>query len=148
MCGALKDARAAKCRACWRASTTAPPGLLAYPKPVALTPDEWLTRITETARLHGDCLLATVGVLHEGYRRVKGTTIGTRLVHRFVAEQHLGRRLARSEVIDHECHNADMSCPGGFGCLHRQCVRLDHLLVTTIVQNVANARLVERGRYS
>ena len=30
-------------------------------------------------------------------------------------------------TVDHLCHNADLSCPGGVTCPHRACVRLDHL---------------------
>lgn len=29
--------------------------------------------------------------------------------------------------VDHTCHNADLSCPGGVTCLHRRCVNPSHL---------------------
>jgi hypothetical protein len=30
-------------------------------------------------------------------------------------------------TIDHECHNADLECPGGDACRHRACVNPEHL---------------------
>jgi hypothetical protein len=128
------------CRKCWRLITVAPPGLLAHPKQAALTPEEWVARINETAEPWRDCRLATVGVLHEGYRRIKGRGIGTRLVHRFLWEQAHDLRLDRREVIDHTCHNADLTCPGGYTCLHRRCIVLDHMEVTSIAENWSRGR--------
>ncbi len=29
--------------------------------------------------------------------------------------------------IDHLCHGADETCPGGFGCPHRRCVNSEHM---------------------
>lgn len=37
--------------------------------------------------------------------------------------------------IDHTCHNADKSCPGGTSCPHRACGRPDHLEAVTPAEN-------------
>jgi hypothetical protein len=44
--------------------------------------------------------------------------------------------------IDHQCHNADPLCVGGWACLHRRCVNPAHLEPSTRSQNMqrANAR--------
>ena len=43
--------------------------------------------------------------------------------------------------LDHLCHGADSTCPGGWSCLHRRCVRWHHLdPVTDLVNH-------QRGRY-
>jgi len=84
------------------------------------------------------CLIATVGWDANGYRR---TNDG--YVHRIVMADHLGRDLLpdRSESIDHECHNRDLSCPGGPGCRHRACVNIDHLTLTDLTENWRKGRL-------
>lgn len=33
--------------------------------------------------------------------------------------------------LDHECHNRDLTCPGGPSCLHRRCVNPAHLRPAT-----------------
>lgn len=50
--------------------------------------------------------------------------------------------------VDHECHNQDMTCPGGPTCLHRQCTNPEHLAAKTRVENVRAARRYERPRVS
>lgn len=37
--------------------------------------------------------------------------------------------------VDHTCHEADASCPGGVGCLHRLCVNPAHLEEVTNREN-------------
>lgn len=47
--------------------------------------------------------------------------------------------IAKGMVIDHICHNeaaAKGECAGGVTCLHRACVNLDHLRMTTSSDNV------------
>ena len=36
--------------------------------------------------------------------------------------------------VDHECHNDDLTCPGG-RCLHRRCVEETHLVGRTPMEN-------------
>lgn len=43
-------------------------------------------------------------------------------------------------VLDHTCHNADLSCPGGPGCLHRRCVNPAHLEPVTHIENWTRGR--------
>lgn len=38
--------------------------------------------------------------------------------------------------IDHLCHNADASCPGGWSCFHRRCCNPAHLEPVTRSENM------------
>lgn len=44
--------------------------------------------------------------------------------------------------IDHACHTADRSCPGGDSCLHRRCVNPAHLRPVTSAENTATGRTI------
>ncbi len=55
--------------------------------------------------------------------------------HRFAYELVVGP-IPEGLTLDHRCHNEDRSCPAGDGCLHRRCVRPDHLEPATMGQNV------------
>lgn len=44
-------------------------------------------------------------------------------------------------VVDHACHNADKSCPGGDNCWHRRCINPAHLRAVTRGENNAAGRL-------
>lgn len=44
------------------------------------------------------------------------------------------------KVLDHICHNADLTCPGGVTCLHRRCVNPGHLELTTPGENVLRGK--------
>ena len=39
-------------------------------------------------------------------------------------------------VIDHECHNRDLACPGGSTCVHRLCVNPHHLTTRSNQSNL------------
>ncbi len=60
-------------------------------------------------------------------------------VHRLAYELFVGP-IPTGMVIDHACHTRDSSCFAGNGCLHRRCVRPDHL------QPVDQATNVQLGR--
>ncbi len=60
-------------------------------------------------------------------------------VHRLAYELFVGP-IPAGMVIDHACHTRDSSCFAGNGCLHRRCVRPDHL------QPVDHATNVQLGR--
>jgi hypothetical protein len=60
-------------------------------------------------------------VREDGYGRW-----GTRGAHRVAYELLVGP-IPAGLTIDHTCHNADESCEGGSGCLHRRCVNPAHL---------------------
>lgn len=44
------------------------------------------------------------------------------------------------DVVDHECHNRDLTCLGGSNCLHRRCVNPAHLRITTRLENLRAGR--------
>src|SRR5438105_11460539 len=44
--------------------------------------------------------------------------------------------IPRGMQIDHLCHNRDLTCRGGTTCLHRRCVRLDHLEAVSPSENL------------
>lgn len=90
-----------------------------------------------------DCLFWTGKINNYGYGqfRIGSQTNGTRRhisAHRFAFIITNGREPVG--VVDHTCHNADPSCPGGRACLHRRCVRGDHL------QDVEQLENLRRGR--
>jgi len=48
--------------------------------------------------------------------------------------------IPKGKALDHLCHNADLSCPGGVGCLHRRCVNPRHLAPATWRENTLRGR--------
>jgi hypothetical protein len=63
---------------------------------------------------------------------------GVDSAHRFGYELLVGP-IPAGLVLDHLCHNADPECPGG-ACIHRRCVRPDHL------EPVSNRENILRGK--
>lgn len=65
----------------------------------------------------------------------------------------LAFRIEHGEVpdghfVDHDCHNPDVSCPGGKYCLHRRCANGRHLVSRTNAANMDAANEVRgRGRF-
>ena len=70
------------------------------------------------------CIYYTGEINRQGYGRL-GFENGT-LAHRAAYEHFVGP-IPEGLTIDHECHNADVSCAGGPSCLHRRCVNPEHL---------------------
>jgi hypothetical protein len=56
-------------------------------------------------------------------------------VHRF-AYRALVAAIREGNEIDHQCHNADPSCPSNASCLHRRCVNPEHLEAVTHRENL------------
>ena len=79
--------------------------------------------------------------LDGGYGRFALTRRDFRLAHRVSYEWNVGP-IADGMTIDHLCHTRDATCPGGPACLHRRCVRPDHLEVVTPRTNVLRAATV------
>lgn len=67
----------------------------------------------------------------EGWRGPKVT----RLAHRLMYELMVGPA-PEDMTLDHLCHKADGSCPGGRACMHRRCVNPSHLEPKPHVENV------------
>lgn len=88
-----------------------------------------IARHTDTTGGPSACWPWTGSVTMAGYGqvRVEGRT---RRVHRVVAGA------GPEDVVDHTCHNADPTCPGGRACLHRRCVNPDHLDLVTQGENL------------
>jgi hypothetical protein len=58
----------------------------------------------------------------------------TMIAHRVVYARLVGP-IPEGLVLDHVCHNNDLTCPGGPTCRHRRCVNPDHLAPAGIAQN-------------
>lgn len=59
--------------------------------------------------------------------------------HRLAYELFVGP-IPVGAVIDHQCHNLDLSCPGGDTCPHRRCVNPAHLRAVDTKTNVLAGR--------
>jgi hypothetical protein len=84
------------------------------------------------------CWLWTRSVDTEGYGQISVEGRPT-LVHR-LAYQLLVGPIPPGHGLDHDCHNADASCHGGPACLHRRCVRPNHLTPRLIGPNVLGSQ--------
>jgi hypothetical protein len=90
----------------------------------------------------GGCILRTVGIDRDGYSLIRETAGKTRRAHRVAYELAVGP-IPAGLHLDHLCHTADASCPGGVACLHRRCVNPYHLEPVTSAENTlrgGNAR--------
>lgn len=67
------------------------------------------------------------------------------LAHRFAYEQFVGP-IPEGAQVDHDCHNRDRSCRGGWSCLHRRCVNPAHLRLATQSENLRSGRCGDRVR--
>lgn len=64
---------------------------------------------------------------------------GNAMVHRVVYELLVGP-IPEGLTLDHQCHNADLSCVGGNDCLHRRCANPGHLEPATMGANTLRGR--------
>jgi hypothetical protein len=87
------------------------------------------------------------GALHHGHGVVSrgGQGKGSAQAHRVAYEKAFGP-IPESLVVDHDCHNTDPTCAGGFTCLHRRCQNPRHLSVKTRGANVVASLLTITGR--
>lgn len=60
-----------------------------------------------------------------------GKTVGA---HRWIYIQIHGEP-PEGLVVDHVCHNIDMTCLGGPTCKHRHCMTVEHMELKTIAEN-------------
>lgn len=79
------------------------------------------------------CWLWTSVCYPTGYARldVDGTS---KRAHRLMYEESVGP-IPDGLTLDHNCHNADLGCPGGYSCHHRRCVNPAHLEPVTNLEN-------------
>jgi HNH endonuclease len=86
----------------------------------------------------GGCVLFTAGGADTGYGQVfrDGLVI---YAHRAMYELMVGP-IPEGLVLDHTCHNTDLSCPGGKDCWHRRCVNPAHLEAVPHLVNIRRAR--------
>jgi hypothetical protein len=61
------------------------------------------------------------------------------LVHRLSYEVFVGP-IPDGHVVDHQCHSLDLTCFAGDACMHRRCLRPDHLAPLSRVLNVQLGR--------
>lgn len=72
------------------------------------------------------CWLWQRATTDSGYGVANPDADGERRAHRVVYKRHRGPIPAGLD-LDHLCHTADESCPGGRDCPHRRCVNPEHL---------------------
>lgn len=77
-------------------------------------------------------------VLTTGYGLFYVSPSKTESAHKFAYESIVGP-VPPGLTLDHRCHNEAFDrgeCAGGRSCLHRQCVRPDHMVPATYRRNV------------
>lgn len=96
----------------------------------------------------GECFGWLGRISQQGYAQLwtEGRKGSFRAAHRVAYELEHGE-IPEGFQIDHTCHNANMTCPGGSTCLHRRCTNPAHLAAKTRRENMADARRGERGNW-
>lgn len=79
------------------------------------------------------CWLWTGYIDEKGYGRFNHPATGGS-AHRFAYVFTYGP-IAPGRELDHDCHTRDLGCLGG-ACLHRRCVRPEHLVAVTHLENM------------
>lgn len=103
-------------------------------------------RFVKKFTIGDECWQWTAGTNGEGYGAFYvGNGRGVELAHRVMHELFIGP-IPEGHEVDHGCHNADLNCPGGASCLHRGCVRPDHLEAVTPTENNHRSALTNAGR--
>jgi len=83
-------------------------------------------------------------VKKNGYGTI-GLSGRTLHVHRASYEAFVGP-VPDEMDLDHKCHNEDLSCLGGFECLHRRCANPYHLEPVAHVDNILRGRNIKAAR--
>lgn len=85
---------------------------------------------------NGKACWVWIGMINDGgYGRFDVTAGVIAKAHRFAYEICVGPVPAGLD-LDHVCHTLSTTCPGGRSCLHRRCVRPDHLQPVTRSENL------------
>lgn len=79
-----------------------------------------------------------------GYGRLATSSHGYTQAHRAVYEALAGS-IGEGLVLDHVCHNKDLSCAGG-ECAHRSCVNPRHLEPVTQRKNLLRSQVTVASR--
>jgi hypothetical protein len=91
-----------------------------------------------TERQPNGCLHWTGTVNRAGYAITSRGGIFLRAHRALYAE--VNGPVDEGEPVEHACHSRDAGCSGGPTCLHRRCVELEHLEVTTQLENLQRGR--------
>ncbi|MFF4479470.1 HNH endonuclease signature motif containing protein [Streptomyces sp. NPDC001520] len=95
--------------------------------------------LTSTAAGPGGCVIWTGSLLKSGGYGQINVNGGSRRVHRVAYELMVGP-IPDGKVLDHVCHNRDVTCAGGDGCLHRRCINPHHLEPVSHGENARRSR--------
>lgn len=91
------------------------------------------------------CWLWT-GSLSRGYGQIFVQSKGVPVTAHRVGYDLLVGAVPPGMHLDHLCHNADATCPGGASCIHRRCVNPAHLEPTTQAENIRRGRAGSQRR--
>lgn len=107
-----------------------------------MTPDERFDAKVDRSS-HDGCYPWTGAISSWGYGVFwDGTSyVGS---HRYAFIRATGHRPVGD--VDHLCHNLDPTCQGGRTCLHRRCVREDHLVGASRKENLSASNRGVAGR--
>jgi hypothetical protein len=95
-------------------------------------------RLSTKFTIDDGCWLWEGSIDEDGYGRFiaknshGGMSVGA---HRVMYELFVGP-IPKSLQLNHLCHSQDKSCPGGKKCLHRKCVRPNHLEPVVVRENL------------
>ncbi|WNI16935.1 HNH endonuclease [Actinacidiphila sp. ITFR-21] len=74
------------------------------------------------------CIIWTAHLNNKGYGTIgSGGKRGKMLYAHRAAYAHFVGPIPEGMLIDHRCHNEDVTCAGGLKCLHRRCINPHHL---------------------
>lgn len=113
----------------------------ALPPPVDGTTVDWTVGQRTLIAVTPDCWHWTGRVDRDGYPR---STNG-RLAHRLAFQYWVGP-IPDGYHVDHACHNRDETCTNGATCMHRRCVRPDHLAARVAAENLADQYTARKAR--
>ena len=97
--------------------------------------DDPLERIAHYSEPQPDgCVYWTGPLQPNGYGYLSFANVRV-MAHVFAYTQQVGP-VPDGLDLDHQCHNRDRSCPGGWDCPHRRCINVKHLEPATRSENM------------